>query len=74
MSERKIVMGESKRKLIFEVKEDETIDECLDRIQKAGYTPVRRMEKPIFQEKKNGSSVEYEPIGRQIIFEAKKKE
>lgn len=62
-------MSESKKKLSFEVQENETIDQCLDRIQKAGYMPVRRIEKPIFKEEKNGS---VEPIGRQIVFEAKK--
>lgn len=65
-------MNEAKKKLSFEVQETETIDQCLDRIQKAGYVPVRRIEKPIFQEKKDGSTVTYEPVGRQIIFEAKK--
>lgn len=59
------------RKETFEVQENETIDQCLDRIQKAGYMPVRRIEKPIFQENKDGS---YEPVGRQIVFEAKKQE
>lgn len=62
------------KKQTFEVHENETIDQCLDRIQKAGYSPVRRIEKPIFQEKKEGASVTYEPVGRQIIFEVKKQE
>ncbi|WP_449622546.1 NETI motif-containing protein [Robertmurraya sp. Marseille-Q9965] len=56
----------SKKK--FEVLENETIDECLARIQKEGYVPIKRIEKPIFQEKEKGT---YEPVGRQIIFEAK---
>lgn len=64
-------MSKSKKKMLFEVHENETIDHCLERIKKAGYTPIRRMEKPIFKEIKIGQSVEYEPIGRQIIFEAK---
>ena len=56
----------------FEVEEHETISECLDRMKKEGYVPVRRTEKPIFKEvKQNGESV-YEPVGRQIIFDAKK--
>lgn len=67
-------MSDVKKKLTFEVGENETIDQCLERIRKAGYTPVRRMEKPIFQEKKQGNEVTYEPVGRQIIFEAKKHE
>lgn len=63
-------MSKGKKKMVFEVQENETIDQCLDRIKQAGYTPMRRMEKPIFQEVKKGNSVDYEPIGRQIIFEA----
>lgn len=56
----------------FEVEEYETINDCLERMKKAGYVPVRRIEKPIFKEvKQNGESV-YEPVGRQIIFDAKK--
>ena len=56
----------------FEVEEYETINDCLEKMKKAGYVPVRRIEKPIFKEvKQNGESV-YEPVGRQIIFDAKK--
>lgn len=61
----------SKKKMQFEVQENETIEECLDRIKKEGYMPVRRTEKPIFQEVKNGSETNYVPVGRQIVFEAK---
>ncbi|WP_019155529.1 NETI motif-containing protein [Robertmurraya massiliosenegalensis] len=64
----------SKLKQKFEVQEHETIDQCLERIQKAGYMPIKRIEKPIFQENRQGTDVTYEPIGRQIIFEAKKTE
>lgn len=67
-------MSKAKNKMVFEVQENETIDQCLDRIQKAGYIPVRRTEKPIFKEVKTGSKVDYEPAGRQIIFEAKRLE
>ncbi|WP_174733553.1 NETI motif-containing protein [Mesobacillus harenae] len=58
----------------FEVLEGETISECLDRMDKEGYTPVRRIEKPIFKEVAKGKETEYEPAGRQIFFEAKVKE
>lgn len=54
----------------FEVQENESIDQCIDRIKKQGYTPIRRIEKPIFKEIVNGSQKTYEPAGRQIIFEA----
>ena len=64
-------MSKGKKKMVFEVQENETIDACLERIQKAGYMPVRRTEKPIFEEKIVEGSTIYEPIGRQIMFEAK---
>ncbi|MBU8772627.1 NETI motif-containing protein [Cytobacillus oceanisediminis] len=67
-------MSKTKNKMVFEVQENETIDQCLDRIQKAGYIPVRRTEKPIFIEVKTGGKVDYEPAGRQIVFEAKRVE
>lgn len=65
-------MTKEKKKMLFEVQENETIDQCLDRIKEAGFTPVRRMEKPIFKEVIQGSEVTYEPVGRKIVFEAKK--
>jgi len=58
----------------FEVQENESIEACLNRIKDEGYTPIRRIEKPIFKEVKLGSSVTYEPMGRYIVFEAKKME
>ena len=67
-------MSKGKNKMSFEVQENETIDQCLERIKKAGYIPVRRTEKPIFKEVKTGSKVEYEPAGRQIVLEAKRVE
>ncbi|GLB61924.1 NETI motif-containing protein [Cytobacillus sp. NCCP-133] len=63
-------MNKGKNKMVFKVQENETIDDCLERIQKAGYMPVRRTEKPIFKEVKNGGKVNYKPAGRQITFEA----
>lgn len=58
----------------FEVNENETIEECLNRMKEAGYVPIKRIEKPIFQEKKDGAASTYEPVSRHIIFEAKKLE
>lgn len=55
------------KKKIYEVGEKETISECLERMIKEGFTPVRRIEKPIFKEEGN----EIVPAGRKIIFEAK---
>ncbi|WHY01036.1 NETI motif-containing protein [Neobacillus sp. DY30] len=60
----------SKKKVQFEVQENESIEACLERMKKQGYIPVRRTEKPIFQEVVNGSETSYEPVGRQILFEA----
>ena len=62
-------MGKKKE---FEVLDDETIDDCLNRIKDEGYYPIRRIEKPVFKEVMVGSSVSYEPSGRNIVFEAKK--
>ncbi len=59
----------SKKK--FEVQENESIEACLNRIRQEGYTPIRRIEKPIFQEVKKNSETIYEPIDRKIVFEAK---
>jgi ribosomal protein S21 len=61
----------SKKKMQFEVQENESIDECLNRMKQQGYVPVRRTEKPIFQEVKKGNETIYEPVARQIIFEGK---
>ncbi|MCL6571053.1 MAG: NETI motif-containing protein [Bacillus sp. (in: Bacteria)] len=61
----------SKKKMQFEVRENESIDECLNRMKQEGYLPVRRTEKPIFQEVKKNNETIYEPVARQIIFEGK---
>ncbi|WHY86726.1 NETI motif-containing protein [Neobacillus novalis] len=61
----------SKKKMQFEVAENESIDDCLNRMKQQGYVPVRRTEKPIFQEVKKGNETIYEPVSRQIVFEAK---
>lgn len=58
----------------FEVQENESIDQCLNRIKSEGYVPIKRIEKPIFKEIKEGSSATYVPAGRIIIFEARKEE
>lgn len=66
-----IFMGKNKQKVTFEVQENEKIEECLERMKKQGYTPIRRIEKPIFKEVVNDGKTGYEPVGRQIIFEAR---
>lgn len=67
-------MSKSRNKMQFEVLENETIDQCLERIKKQGYVPIRRIEKPIFQEVNGDEGLKYEPIRQQIIFEAIKHE
>jgi hypothetical protein len=62
-------MGKSK--MTFEVQDNESIDDCIERMKRLGYSPTRRIEKPIFQEVINNGQISYEPIGKQIIFEAK---
>ncbi|PGL68858.1 NETI motif-containing protein [Bacillus sp. AFS055030] len=59
----------SKKK--FEVFENETINDCLERMQREGYTPVKRMEVPIFSEQMVNGKVEIEPTGRKIVFEGR---
>lgn len=56
----------------FEVQENETIDTCLERMKQEGYTPIRRIEKPIFKEVIKGGETIYEPDGSKIIFEGLK--
>lgn len=62
----------SKGKMKFEVQDNETIEGCLERMKKQGYTPFRRTEKPIFKEVIKGNEKTFEPVGRQIVFEAMK--
>jgi hypothetical protein len=57
----------------FEVQDNETIDQCLARMDKEGYTPVRRMEVPVFEEVVENKEKIRKPIKQQIIFEGKLK-
>ncbi|WP_306462134.1 NETI motif-containing protein [Jeotgalibacillus sp. S-D1] len=61
-------------KMWFDVEENETIDECLNRMASLGYMPIRRMEEPIFKEIKEGSSVKKEPVRQKIRFQGIKSE
>ncbi|PIC85748.1 MULTISPECIES: NETI motif-containing protein [unclassified Sporosarcina] len=56
----------SKQKVWFDREEDETLDECLARIQSLGYTVVARREKPLFKQ----VGEEYIPIRQQTQFQA----
>ncbi|SFJ77372.1 NETI protein [Halobacillus dabanensis] len=65
-------MPKKNNKKRFEVGEKETIGQCLDRMKKEGYTPIRRAEEPIFREEtRNGEKV-MEPVGKTIVFQAVK--
>jgi hypothetical protein len=55
----------------FRVEENETIDQCLDRMKVEGYIPVRRMEEPIFQEIETNGIKDIEPCGKTIVFEGR---
>lgn len=55
----------------FYVEDGETITDCLDRMKKEGYAPVRRMEEPILQEVKKNGKVEVEVARQRIVFEGK---
>ncbi|RIW33944.1 NETI motif-containing protein [Bacillus salacetis] len=62
----------SKAKKMFEVEENESIASCLDRMKQEGYTPVKRLEKPVFNEEKKNGQVEYVPVRQKILFEGRK--
>ncbi|MBB6454887.1 hypothetical protein HNQ94_003376 [Salirhabdus euzebyi] len=64
-------MSNKPKKKKFYVEDDETIEACLNRIEKDGYQAVKRLEKPIFKEVKKGNKIDVEPAGREIIFEAR---
>ncbi|PNZ83380.1 Uncharacterised protein [Staphylococcus microti] len=55
----------------FRVEVDETIQDCLARMREAGYMPVKRYEKPVFKENKDGS---VEVLRQEIVFTGKKLE
>lgn len=59
------------KKQRFELQDNESISECLERMKREGYFPIKRTEKPIFKEVKDGSQTDYIPVARQIIFEGK---
>jgi hypothetical protein len=65
-------MEKKKPKKKFTVEAGETISDCLDRMAKEGYTPVRRMEEPVFHEVNKDGRTEVEVKEQQIIFEGKR--
>ncbi|WP_114570575.1 NETI motif-containing protein [Exiguobacterium flavidum] len=55
-----------KKKLRIAVEEQETISECLDRIEAMGYRPTARREEPLFGLDANGEPY---PVKQQIVFD-----
>ncbi|MBM7646603.1 hypothetical protein JOD45_002834 [Scopulibacillus daqui] len=55
------------KKKKFVVGINDSIHECLQSMEKEGYIPVRRIEKPVFKEGKNGPEI----AGRSIVFEGR---
>lgn len=41
----------SKKTIWFEVKENETMADCLERMKEEGYMPAGRKEEPLFEER-----------------------
>lgn len=60
-------MLEKPKKKKFKVEDTENLSECLDRMRAEGYTPVRRMEQPVFIEKGGKRIVDHQ----ETIFEGK---
>lgn len=56
----------------FEVMDNETITECLERMEKEGYRPIRRIEKPVFKEERENGATKYVPFAQKIIFQGEK--
>ncbi len=59
-----------KKTVWFEVGENETVEKCLERMDKAGYMPAGRKEEPIFEER-DGQPV---PVRQLIKFKGIRKE
>ncbi|WP_027408608.1 NETI motif-containing protein [Anoxybacteroides tepidamans] len=64
-------MNKREKKKKFQVMDHETIEQCLMRMKQEGYTPIRRMEQPIFREVEKEGTISVEPCGKVIVFEGK---
>ncbi|MCK6255362.1 NETI motif-containing protein [Fictibacillus sp. KIGAM418] len=64
-------MDKKPNKKKFEVQPGETISDCIDRMAEEGYSPVRRMEEPVFKEVKKNGKIEQEYHEQRIVFEGK---
>ncbi|MBF7016672.1 NETI motif-containing protein [Staphylococcus durrellii] len=43
-----------KKQQKFQVADNETIQDCLQRMKELGYMPIKRFEKPVYKENSNG--------------------
>lgn len=68
MSRKKPEKTTNPKKKKFSVTSDETVAGCLARMKEEGYTPVRRMEQPVFIEDNGEKVVSHQ----EIVFEAKR--
>ncbi|AVQ35714.1 MULTISPECIES: NETI motif-containing protein [Staphylococcus] len=57
-----------KKQQKFQVAENETIQDCLQRMREQGYMPVKRFEKPVYKEDNNGK---IEVLRQEIEFVGK---
>lgn len=57
-----------KKQQKFQVAENETIQDCLQRMREQGYMPVKRFEKPVYKENNNG---DIEVLRQEIEFVGK---
>ncbi|MFN7251343.1 MAG: NETI motif-containing protein [Anaerobacillus sp.] len=64
-------MEKKQKKKKFFVEEGETISQCLDRMALEGYTPIRRMEEPVFHEVKTNGKLETVVKEQKVVFEGK---
>ncbi|WP_416148730.1 NETI motif-containing protein [Salipaludibacillus sp. HK11] len=64
-------MAAKKKKMRFDVEENESVEQCLLRMEKQGYMPVRRMEEPVLKEVKGGGKNDVEVAYQRIVFEGK---
>ncbi|AXI00074.1 NETI motif-containing protein [Sporosarcina sp. PTS2304] len=56
----------SKKKIWFDRQENETLEDCFERIQRLGYTVVARREKPLFEQ----VGEDYIPVKQLTQFQA----
>ncbi|WP_017754530.1 NETI motif-containing protein [Calidifontibacillus oryziterrae] len=66
-------MSNKPKKKKFEVQQNETIVDCLKRMELEGYRPIRRVEEPIFIEVKEGNKISQRIHSQKIIFEGVQK-